>query len=158
MSYLTFLWDYVFGLTSFAEPTLHSTVICASRVRLALIPGPQTDSMWPGPGHSGLSTPLPHIVTDRDGRGTLPTKPVFPRPYPELQGRDVTSSGPRFHEPGRSDATEDHFYLRTKSRQPASRSTERERQSTDKFSRMPQPQCDDGQAHLIDFPVEGTNK
>lgn len=138
LSSLTFLWGYVFGITSFVEPALHSIAICASEVRLALIPGPWT--AW----DSGLA-PFGVLYTsssyDDRHRDGLFQASWSPRPFPEPLG-EMLSSGPRFHGPGRPVADEDHFYLRTKSRQPASRDADKGGPHPDHLSRLPGPERD----------------
>lgn len=83
----------MFGTISFAEPTLYSIVICASQVRLALLPGPwmacAPDLATPSSPHLPLST-----ITDTDRKGTLPSHIRLPQALPRAAGRDVFSSGP----------------------------------------------------------------
>lgn len=96
----------MFGTISFAEPILHSIVIYAPQVRLALLPGP-----WMACAQ-GLATPsAPHLplstITDTDRKGTQPSHIRLPQALPKDAGRDVLSSGPMLHRPERSDGAED---------------------------------------------------
>lgn len=72
----------MFGTISFAEPTLHSIVICVSWVRLVLLPGPQ---MACDLGLTSLSSP--RLLHNKGHRGGLyqvtPSSPGLSQSYQE---------------------------------------------------------------------------